>query len=55
MRKDQSDHKNREIAAVRRFLEDSVTCRRYMLRSYFDRVVADNMKRPIRTLCCDNC
>ena len=55
MRKDQSDHRNREIAAVRRFLEDSETCRRYMLLSHFDRVVADNMERPSRTLCCDNC
>ena len=55
LKKDQSDHHNREVAAVRRFLEDTTTCRRYMLVSYFDRVMAAHLERSDRSQCCDNC
>ena len=49
------DHRNTEVTAVRRYLEDTTTCRRYMMLEYFDVNLAKNLVRVDRLSCCDNC
>ena len=55
LRQDQSNFHNREVAAVRKYLEDTHMCRRYMLLRYFDKVVADRLEIHDKQWCCDNC
>ena len=55
LRKDQSDPRNAEVAAVRRYLEHTADCRSYQLLKYFDSAVASNLGRRDMTVCCDNC
>ena len=54
IKKNKGIYRNREIAAVRRYLDNSDTCRRYMLISYFDKTLADGLERD-ENMCCDNC
>ncbi len=46
------DHRQAEATAVRRYLDDTTTCRRYMLLQYFD---SNLLVRISRESCCDNC
>ena len=46
---------NRKVAAVRRYLENSGTCHRYVLLSYFNKTLADNLERCDKMMCCDIC
>ena len=55
LRKDQTLARNAELAAVRRFLENTTDCRRHMLVSYFDPSVAKSLQKQDPLLCCDNC
>ena len=55
IKKNQGIYRNREVAAVRRYLENSGTCRRYVLLSYFDKTLADNLERCDKMMCCDIC
>ena len=51
-----SDHKRAEVAAVRRYVENTEMCRRYFLLHYFDPAVAEGIgSRRDRSRCCDNC
>ena len=53
--KDMSNPCNAEVAAIRRYLENTVDCRRYLLLSYFDPVVANKLDCRDKSSCCDNC
>ena len=44
-----------EVAAVRRYLENTTTCRRFQLLDYFDPELARSLPRRDRALCCDVC
>lgn len=55
LRKDQSDPKNAEVAAVRRYLENCEVCRRYQLLCYFDRDLANSLPSREKLTCCDVC
>lgn len=48
-------HQQREVLAVRQYLEDESTCRRYMLLEYFDSNLAKKLLHENRQRCCDNC
>lgn len=54
IKKNKAIYRNREIAAVRRYLENLETCRRFLLISYFDKSLADSLDRS-ENMCCDNC
>ncbi len=49
------DHQQKESLAVRRYVSDESTCRRYMLLQYFDEQLAKNLVVGDRQRCCDNC
>ena len=51
IRKDMSNPHNVELAAIRRYLENTVDCRRYVLLSYFDPVVANKLDRRDKSSC----
>ena len=55
VKKNQGIYHNREVAAVRRYLENSGTCRRYVLLNYFDKTLADNLERCDKIMCCSIC
>ena len=55
VRQDLSDPRNAEMAVVRRYLENEVHCRRYLLLHYFDPVLASTLERVSKILCCDTC
>ena len=44
-----------EVAAVRRYLENGTTCRRFQLLHYFDPEFARSLPRRDCSLCCDVC
>ena len=54
-RQDVSDPHNAEMAVVRRYLENKVDCRRYVLLHYFDPALVGTLERRDRSLCCDTC
>ncbi len=47
--------RNVEVAAVRRFLENTSDCRRHTLLNFFDPTVASSLPKRNLLLCCDNC
>ena len=55
VRQDLSDPRNAEVAVVRRYLENEVDCRRYLLLHYFDPALASTLERISKRLCCDTC
>ena len=55
LRKDLTDFHNKEVAVVRRYLENSVDCRRHFILHYFDPVLAKNLEQRDHNFCCDNC
>ena len=55
VRQDLSDPLNAEVAVVRRYLENEVDCRRYLLLNYFDPALVGTLERRNRRLCCDTC
>ena len=52
-RKDLSDPRNVELAAVRRYLENCILRRRYQLLSYFGKSVASTLGRRDPHSCCN--
>ena len=55
LKKDLTNTRNAEVATVRKFVENSSDCRRYMLLNYFDSSVAKSLGTRNILLCCDNC
>ena len=55
IRKDMSNPRNAKVAAIRRYLENTVDCCRYLLLLHFDPVVANKLGRRDKTVCCHNC
>ena len=55
VRQDLSDPRNAEVAVMRRYLENEVDCRRYLLLHYFDPALASTLERISKRLCCDAC
>ena len=55
VRQDLSNPRNAEVAVVRRYLENEVDCRRYLLLHYFDPALASTLERIHKGLCCDTC
>ena len=55
LRKDLSNPRNAEIAAVRRYIENCLDCRRYLLLKYFDTSITATLRSREPYLCCDNC
>ena len=47
--------REREVAAVRRYLQNDKACRRFQLLSYFDEELALSLPRRDYLLCCDVC
>ena len=54
-RKDMSKAQAKEMAIMRRYLENTELCRRYFLLSYFDNTLANSLPRRDPLTCCDNC
>ena len=52
---DVSDPYNAEMAVVRRYLENKMDCRRYVLLHYFDPTLVGTLERRDRSLCYDTC
>lgn len=48
-------HRDHEVAAVRKYLENDRTCRRFQLLSYFDSALAHALPWHEPSLCCDVC
>ena len=46
----QQDLRNAEVAVVRRYLENEVDCRRYLLLHYFDPALASNLERTCKAV-----
>ena len=55
LRRDLSNPRNAEVAAVRHYLDNTIDCRRYILLKYFDPAVAKELQDRDKRLCCDNC
>ena len=55
LRQDLTNFRNKEVACVRRYLEESSNCRRHILLQYFDSVLTNNLEECNSKLCCDNC
>ena len=55
VRQDLSDPRNAEVAVVRRYLENEVDCRRYLLLHYFDPALASTLERCDKRVCCETC
>ena len=55
LRKELKSNRDREIAAVRHYLENSKACRRVQLLNYFDPVFTESMQVLDKSVCCDVC
>ena len=55
LRKDISDPRNTEMAAVHQYLENESECRRQQLLNYFDPDLIGTISCKDRLLCCDVC
>ena len=55
LRRDISDPRNVELAAVRHYLENNTSCRRQQLLNYFDSDLFSTIHCNDRLLCCDVC
>lgn len=55
LRKDLSDPRNVELAAIHRYLQNDTHCRRFQLLSYFGMSVASTLSRLDPHSCCDVC
>ena len=55
LKKDLSNPRDAEIAAMRRYLENDGMCRRYQLMNYFDPEFAHSLHQRDPLLCCDVC
>ena len=55
LRRDTSDPRNVELAAVRHYLENNTNCRRQQLLNYFDSDLFSTIHCNDRFLCCDVC
>ena len=55
MKSDLTNPHDAEIAAVRRYLENTYECRRYQLIHYFDPELVKTLPKPKPSLCCDVC
>ena len=53
VQQDISDPRNVEVAVVRRYLENNIDCRRYLLQHYFDPALLCTLERRDRRLYCD--
>ena len=55
LKKELKTNRDKEIAAVRHYLENTSTCRRVQLLSYFEHTFAAEPMHVDKTLCCDVC
>ena len=55
LRKDLTNPKDAELAAVRHYLENKHDCRRYQLLKYFDPSLIKDLTKRDLLLCCDVC
>ena len=55
LRLDSNNPRDAEVVAVRRYLEDSSTCRRFQLLYYFNTAIAKDLPKQDPITCCDTC
>ena len=55
LKKELKTNQDREIAAVRHYLENNTTCRRVQLLRYFESTFVDSLPPPVKSTCCDVC
>ena len=55
LKKELKTNRDKEIAAVRQYLENTAMCRRVQLLNYFDSTFAESLPPVEKSVCCDVC